>query len=208
MRLGDRGSCRTSSWGSRRAPIWPRAALNAGSTLALANKESLIVGGSLVKAAARPGQIVPVDSEHSAIAQCLRGGTGAEVRKLMITASGGPFRGWSRAALETVTPEQALAHPTWAMGPVISTNSATLVDKGLEVIEAHLLFAVPFDRIAVMVHPPSVVHSWVEFTDGSSILQASAPDMRLPIAVALGWPDRVPGAVPGLDLGSAHRWEF
>lgn len=184
------------------------AALKAGSTLALANKESLIIGGSLVTRAAAPGQIVPVDSEHSALAQCLRAGRGSEVSRLVLTASGGPFLRRSRDELADVTPEQALAHPTWAMGPVITTNSATLVNKGLEVIEAHLLFGVGFDRIEVMVHPQSMVHSWVEFADGSSILQASPPDMRLPIALALGWPDRVPGAVSSLDLTSAARWEF
>ena len=161
------------------------AALRAGSTLALANKESLIVGGSLVKAAAKPGQIVPVDSEHSAIAQCLRGGSRDEVRKLVITASGGPFRGWRREALETVTPQQALAHPTWAMGPVVTTNSATLVNKGLEVIEAHLLFDIPFDSIEVVVHPQSFVHSMVEFADGSTIAQVSPPSMLIPIALGL-----------------------
>ena len=184
------------------------AALQAGSTLALANKESLIVGGSLVKAAAGPDQIVPVDSEHSAIAQCLRGGSPAEVRKLVITASGGPFRGKSRAELGTVTPEQALDHPTWAMGPVITTNSATLVNKGLEVIEAHLLFDIPFERIEVVVHPQSVVHSMVEFIDGSTLMQASPPDMRLPIALGLAWPDRVEGAASPCSWASAATWEF
>jgi 1-deoxy-D-xylulose-5-phosphate reductoisomerase len=184
------------------------AALAAGSTLALANKESLIIGGELVTKAAAPGQIVPVDSEHSALAQCLRSGRADEVARLVLTASGGPFLGRTRDELREVTPEQALAHPTWAMGPVITTNSATLVNKGLEVIEAHLLFGVPFDRIAVMVHPQSIVHSWVEFTDGSSIAQASPPDMRLPISLALGWPDRIPGAAPALDLTRAARWDF
>jgi 1-deoxy-D-xylulose-5-phosphate reductoisomerase len=184
------------------------AALSAGRTLALANKESLIIGGPLVTAAARPGQIVPVDSEHSALAQCLRGGTRGEVRRLVLTASGGPFLGRSRAELDDVTPEQALAHPTWAMGPVVTTNSATLVNKGLEVIEAHLLFDVPFDRIDVVVHPQSIVHSMVEFTDGSTLAQCSPPDMRLPIALALGWPDRVPEAAPGLDWSTASTWEF
>jgi len=184
------------------------AALAAGGTLALANKESLIVGGPLVTAAAAPGQIVPVDSEHSAIAQCLRAGSAGEVRRLVLTASGGPFRGRTRAQLASVTPEQALAHPTWAMGPVVTTNSATLVNKGLEVIEAHLLFGVPLDRIAVWVHPQSVVHSMVEFTDGSTIAQCSPPDMRLPIALGLGWPDRVPAAAPALDLTRAATWEF
>lgn len=184
------------------------AALAAGSTLALANKESLIIGGELVTRAAAPGQIVPVDSEHSALAQCLRSGRPEEVERLVLTASGGPFLGRTRDQLRDVTPEQALAHPTWAMGPVITTNSATLVNKGLEVIEAHLLFGVDLDRIAVMVHPQSIVHSWVEFTDGSSVVQASPPDMRLPIALALGWPDRVPGAAPALDLTRAARWDF
>jgi len=184
------------------------ATLQAGSTLALANKESLIVGGSLVTAAARPGQIVPVDSEHSAIAQCLRGGSPGEVRKLVVTASGGPFRGWSRAALETVTPQQALAHPTWAMGPVITTNSATLVNKGLEVIEAHLLFDIPFERIEVVVHPQSVVHSMVEFVDGSTMAQVSPPSMLIPIALGMSWPDRVPDAGSSVDWTKAATWEF
>jgi 1-deoxy-D-xylulose-5-phosphate reductoisomerase len=184
------------------------AALGAGSTLALANKESLIVGGSLVTSAARAGQIVPVDSEHSAIAQCLRGGSPEEVRKLVVTASGGPFRGWSQAELETVTPQQALAHPTWAMGPVITTNSATLVNKGLEVIEAHLLFGIPFERIEVVVHPQSVVHSMVEFIDGSVLAQASPPDMRLPIALGLAWPHRVEGAARACDWTQAASWDF
>ena len=184
------------------------AALDAGTTLALANKESLIVGGPLVKAAAKPGQIVPVDSEHSALAQCLRGGTSDEVERLVVTASGGPFRGKSREELFDVTPQQALAHPTWDMGPVITTNSATLVNKGLEVIEAHLLFDVPFDRIHVVVHPQSVIHSMVEFVDGSTLAQASPPDMRLPIALGLAWPDRVPGAARPVDWSQASTWEF
>ncbi len=184
------------------------AALAAGSTLALANKESLIVGGSLVKAAAEPDQIVPVDSEHSALAQCLRAGRADEVRRLIVTASGGPFRGRTRAQLGTVTPEQALDHPTWVMGPVVTTNSATLVNKGLEVIEAHLLFDIPFERIDVVVHPQSVVHSMVEFIDGSTMAQVSPPDMRLPIALGLSWPDRVDGAVPACDWTRAAAWEF
>jgi 1-deoxy-D-xylulose-5-phosphate reductoisomerase len=184
------------------------AALDAGRTLALANKESLIVGGALVRARAAAGQIVPVDSEHSALAQCLRGGSGAEVRRLVLTASGGPFRGWSRADLAGVTPEQALAHPTWDMGPVVTINSATLVNKGLEVIEAHLLFDIGFDRIGVMVHPQSVIHSMVEFVDGSTVAQVSPPDMRLPIALGLAWPDRVPDAAPGVDWSRAHTWEL
>ena len=184
------------------------AALRAGRTLALANKESLIVGGPLVKRAAKPGQIVPVDSEHSALAQALRGGTAEEVRRLVVTATGGPFRGRARSELTGVTPEQALAHPRWSMGPVVTTNSATLVNKGLEVIEAHLLFDVPFDAIEVMVHPQAIIHSMVEFTDGSTIAQTGLPDMRLPIALGLAWPDRVPGAVPGLDWTTSHTWEL
>jgi len=184
------------------------AALDAGRTLALANKESLIVGGELVTARARPGQIVPVDSEHSALAQALRGGSVGEVSRLVVTASGGPFRGRPRAELGDVTPEQALAHPTWSMGPVITVNSATLVNKGLEVIEAHLLFGVPYDRIDVVVHPQSVVHSMVTFVDGSTLAQASPPDMRLPIALALAWPDRVPAAAAPCGWSAATSWEF
>ncbi len=185
------------------------AALEADRTLALANKESLVAGGELVRAARkRPDQIVPVDSEHSALAQCLRGGSPGEVRRLVLTASGGPFRGRPRAELADVTPEQALAHPTWDMGPVVTINSATLVNKGLEVIEAHLLFDLPYDRIDVVVHPQSLVHSMVEFTDGSTLAQASPPDMRLPIALALGWPDRIPDAAPGCDWTRASTWEF
>ncbi|HRW18752.1 MAG TPA: 1-deoxy-D-xylulose-5-phosphate reductoisomerase [Dermatophilaceae bacterium] len=185
------------------------AALEAGTTLALANKESLIVGGPLVQAARRRAdQIVPVDSEHSAIAQCLRAGRANEVRRLVLTASGGPFRGMPRARLHDVTPAQALAHPTWDMGRVVTTNSATLVNKGLEVIEAHLLFELPFEAIAVVVHPQSVVHSMVEFVDGSTIAQASPPDMRLPIALGLGWPDRVPGAAAACAWTTAATWEF
>ena len=182
------------------------AALRAGRTVALANKESLVAGGPLVRAVARPGQLVPVDSEHTALAQCLRAGAAGEVRRLVLTASGGPFRGRSRAELAGVTPEQALAHPTWRMGPVITINSATLVNKGLEVIEANELFGIAYPRISVMVHPQSVLHSMVEFTDGSTIAQASPPDMRLPIALALGWPDRVPGAAPAVDWTTAHTW--
>lgn len=184
------------------------AALETGARLALANKESLIAGGPLVLAAAEPGQIVPVDSEHSALAQCLRGGTPDEVARLVLTASGGPFRGWSAADLQHVTPEQAGAHPTWSMGPMNTLNSASLVNKGLELIETHLLFGVPYDRIDVVVHPQSIVHSMVTFTDGSTIAQASPPDMRLPIALALGWPARVPGAAAACDFSTASTWEF
>ncbi len=184
------------------------AALDAGSTLALANKESLIIGGPVVTARARPGQIVPVDSEHNALAQCLRSGRPDEVRRLILTASGGPFRGRSRDELADVTPQQALAHPTWSMGPLVTTNSATLVNKGLELIEAHLLFDVPLDAIDVVVHPSSVVHSMVEFVDGSTLAQASPPDMRIPIALALGWPDRVPDAAPACDWRDPVTWQF
>src|SRR5690242_17864326 len=184
------------------------AALDAGNTLALANKESLIIGGPLVVDRAKPGQIVPVDSEHSALAQCLRGGSPDEVRRLVLTASGGPFRGRSVEELRDVTVEQALAHPTWDMGTVVTINSATLVNKGLEVIEAHLLFGVPIDRIDVVVHPQSVVHSMVEFADGSTLMQASPPDMRLPISLALGWPDRVAVDGYGCDWTEPTRLEF
>jgi len=184
------------------------AALDTGKSLALANKESLIVGGELVTKLASPGQIVPVDSEHSAIAQCLRSGSSAEVRKLILTASGGPFRGFSREQLASVTPAQALKHPTWDMGKVVTTNSATLVNKGLEVIEASLLFGIGFDRIAVTVHPQSIVHSMVEFVDGSVIAQASITDMRLPIALGMAWPNRVADTTPPLDWTKAHTWNF
>src|SRR3954453_1917809 len=184
------------------------AALEAGNVLALANKESLIIGGPVVTSRAGPDQIVPVDSEHSALAQCLRSGTAAEVRRLVLTASGGPFRGWSAEQLVGVPPEQALAHPTWSMGPVVTINSATLVNKGLEVIEAHLLFGIPFERIDVVVHPTSVVHSMVEFVDGSTLAQASPPTMLIPIALGLAWPDRVPGTAPAVDWSSPQTWEF
>jgi 1-deoxy-D-xylulose-5-phosphate reductoisomerase len=184
------------------------AALDAGRTLALANKESLIIGGPLVTSRAKPGQIVPVDSEHSTIAQCLRAGSHSEVKRLVLTASGGPFRGWPREKLAGVTPHQALAHPTWNMGPLITVNSATLVNKGLEVIEAYLLFGFGLDKIDVVVHPQSIVHSMVEFSDGATIIQASPPDMRIPIALGLAWPDRVPGAAPCLDWTTAATWTF
>ncbi|MFI5805514.1 1-deoxy-D-xylulose-5-phosphate reductoisomerase [Streptomyces sp. NPDC051561] len=184
------------------------AALEAGRTLALANKESLIVGGPLVKALAKPGQIIPVDSEHAALFQALASGKRSDVRKLVVTASGGPFRGRTKAELAGVTREDALAHPTWAMGPVITVNSATLVNKGLEVIEAHLLYDIPFDRIEVVVHPQSYVHSMVEFTDGSTLAQATPPDMGGPIAIGIGWPERVPDAAPAFDWTKASTWEF
>ncbi|WP_144877332.1 1-deoxy-D-xylulose-5-phosphate reductoisomerase [Microbacterium sp. 1.5R] len=184
------------------------AALEAGRTLALANKESLIVGGELVLAAAARDQIVPVDSEHSAIAQALRSGTHDEVRRLVVTASGGPFRGRSHAEMADVTPQEALAHPTWDMGRMVTTNSATLVNKGLEVIEAHLLFDIAYDDIEVVVHPQSVVHSMVEFIDGSTIAQASPPDMRLPISLGLDWPSRVGGVGRPIDWSAATSWTF
>lgn len=198
-------------------------ALASGATLALANKESLVVGGALVRQAMRrPGQIVPVDSEHSAIAQCLRSGlhgkgltspvrTGrSEVRRLVLTASGGPFRGRRRSELTTVTAAQALAHPTWAMGPVVTVNSSTLINKGLELIEAHLLFDVDPADIAVVVHPQSVIHSMVEFIDGATIAQASPPDMRLPIALGLTWPERadLAGLVRPNSWQSPTNWDF
>ncbi|GAA5137257.1 1-deoxy-D-xylulose-5-phosphate reductoisomerase [Pseudonocardia adelaidensis] len=184
------------------------AALASGATLALANKESLVAGGALVTGAAAPGQIVPVDSEHSALAQCLRGGRAEEVDRLVLTASGGPFRGRRRAELAGVTVAEALAHPTWVMGPVVTINSATLINKGLELIEAHLLFGVPYDRIDVVVHPQSVVHSMVTFTDGSTLAQASPPDMKLPIALALGWPERLTGAARPCRWDAAQSWTF
>ncbi len=184
------------------------AALDAGNTLALANKESLIIGGSVVTSRAKPGQIVPVDSEHSALAQCLRGGRADEVRRLVLTASGGPFRGRTRDQLAEVTPAEALNHPTWTMGPVVTINSATLVNKGLEVIEAHLLFGIAFDDIDVVVHPTSVVHSMVEFRDGSTLVQASPPTMLIPIALGLAWPDRVPNSAPPVDWTKPQTWGF
>lgn len=185
------------------------AALAAGSTLALANKESLVAGGALVKEAKqRDNQIVPVDSEHSALAQALLGGTHDEVKRLVVTASGGAFRGKTRAELGDVIPAQALKHPNWDMGPVVTINSASMMNKALEVIEAHLLFDIPMDRIDVVVHAQSVVHSMVEFVDGSTLAQVSPPDMRLPIALGLTWPERVPGAIGGMDWTQAQQWTF
>ncbi|WP_153505192.1 1-deoxy-D-xylulose-5-phosphate reductoisomerase [Cumulibacter manganitolerans] len=184
------------------------ACLRAGHTLALANKESLVAGGTWVRDMARPGQIVPVDSEHSAMAQCLRAGRRDEVARFILTASGGPFRGRSRAELTEVTLAEAMAHPTWAMGTSVTLNSANLVNKGLELIEAHLLFDVPPEDIEVVVHPQSTIHSMIEYADGSTIAQASPPDMRMPIALALGWPHRVPGAQPTFDWSTAQSWTF
>jgi len=184
------------------------AALDAGNTLALANKESLVVGGPIVTRRVKPGQIVPVDSEHSAIAQCLRGGSAGEVSKLLLTASGGPFLGRPRGELAEVTVEQALAHPNFAMGPVNTINSATLVNKGLELIEAHLLFGIPMDRVGVVVHPQQAIHSMVEFTDGSTLAQVGLQTMTVPIALGLGWPDRIPDASPPWNWAEASSWQF
>ncbi|MBH5298134.1 1-deoxy-D-xylulose-5-phosphate reductoisomerase [Corynebacterium ulcerans] len=184
------------------------ATIESGETLALANKESLVAGGRFVTTKARPGQIVPVDSEHSAMAQCLRSGTRSEVARFVLTASGGPFRGWTRQQMWDVTPQQAAAHPTWSMGQMNTLNSATLINKGLELIEATLLFDVPADRIDVTVHPQSIVHSMITFSDGATIAQASPPSMKLPISHALDWPARVPGAQPSLDFSSASSWDF
>jgi 1-deoxy-D-xylulose-5-phosphate reductoisomerase len=189
------------------------AALAVGTPVALANKESLIVGGDLVVAAAeaaggRASHLIPVDSEHSALAQCLRGGRHEEVGRLVLTASGGPFRGRTREELADVTAPQALDHPTWSMGPVVTTNSATLMNKGLELIEAHELFDVPWDALDVVVHPQSVVHSMVEFRDGSTLAQLSPPDMRLPIQLAMAWPDRLPHAFVACDWTRATQLTF
>lgn len=184
------------------------AALDTGAVLALANKESLVAGGHLVLERAREGQLVPVDSEHSAMAQCLRAGRADEVRSFVLTASGGPFRGWSREQMMDVTPEQAVTHPTWSMGTMNTINSATMVNKGLELIEAALLFGIDPDAIEVTVHPQSVIHSMVTFVDGASIAQASPPSMKMPIAHAMAWPGRVAGAQPSLDFTQAHTWTF
>ena len=181
-------------------------ALGVGNKVALANKESLVAGGDLVLRAAKPGQLIPVDSEHSALAQALRGGTKNEISKLILTASGGPFR--NRNDLSDVTLEEALAHPTWNMGPVVTINSATLVNKGLEIIEAHYLFDIPYSKIEAVIHPQSIIHSMVEFSDGSVIAQASPPSMKLPIALALSWPERTPGAIAPIDWSTAHTWNF
>jgi 1-deoxy-D-xylulose-5-phosphate reductoisomerase len=189
------------------------AALQAGTPVALANKESLIVGGDLVVAAAeaaggRESHLIPVDSEHSALAQCLRGGRREEVARLVLTASGGPFRGRTAQELRDVTVQDALAHPTWDMGPVVTLNSATLMNKGLELIEAHELFGIPWDQLDVVVHPQSVVHSMVEFVDGSTLAQLSPPDMRLPIQLAMSWPDRLPHAFASCDWTQRSELTF
>ncbi|AHY59694.1 1-deoxy-D-xylulose-5-phosphate reductoisomerase [Stenotrophomonas rhizophila] len=190
------------------------AAATAGKRILLANKESLVLAGELLmrQAAAAGAEIIPIDSEHSAIFQCLRSRDasleGAGVRRILLTASGGPFRGRSRAELGQVTPAQAVAHPKWSMGPKISVDSATLMNKGLEVIEAHHLFGVPGERIEVLVHPQSLVHSLVEFVDGSTLAQMGLPDMRTTLAVGLGWPQRIESGVGGLDLLTQGRLDF
>ena len=182
------------------------AALRVGNTLALANKESLVAGGEMVMALAKPGQLLPVDSEHSALWQALKSGTKSEVSKLVLTASGGPFR--DRDDLSTVTIAEALAHPTWAMGPVVTINSSTLVNKGLEIIEAHYLFDIPYAQIEAVIHPQSVVHSLVEYVDGSTIAQASPPNMKGPIAYALSYPDRLAKSSVPIDWNTASTWSF
>jgi 1-deoxy-D-xylulose-5-phosphate reductoisomerase len=184
------------------------AALGAGSTVALANKESLIVGGPLVLEAAGPDQLVPVDSEHSALAQCLRAGRTRDIARLLVTASGGPFRGRTADDLGDVTVEEALAHPTWSMGPVITINSASLANKGLEVIETHLLFGIDFERIEVVVHPQSIVHGMVEYVDGTVMAALSPPDMRLPIQLALAWPERLDTPPVRMDWTAGHDLRF
>lgn len=182
------------------------AALRVGNRVALANKESLVAGGDLVMSLAKPDQLLPVDSEHSALWQALMGGKKSEVSKLVLTASGGPFR--DRADLSGITVEEALNHPTWAMGPVVTINSATLVNKGLEIIEAHYLFDMPYSQIEAVVHPQSVIHSMVQYVDGSTIAQASPPNMKGPISFAINYPDRVKGATPAIDWSQSHNWTF
>ena len=182
------------------------AALKAGNQLALANKESLVAGGELVMPLAAPNQILPVDSEHSAIWQCLQGNRVEDVSRLVLTASGGPFR--DRSDLDSVTLEDALAHPTWSMGPVVTINSATLINKGLEIIEAHHLFGLPYSQIDAVIHPQSIVHSMVEYKDGSTIAQASPPNMKGPIALAINYPQRTVGATSAIDWSSASTWNF
>lgn len=185
------------------------AALEAGNRLALANKESLVAGGPVVEAARRSGggELIPVDSEHSALLQCLLGEEPGSVRRLTLTASGGPFLGWDRERLQAVTAAQALAHPTWRMGRRISVDSATLMNKAFEVIEAHYLFGIPYEHIQVVIHPQSLVHSLVEFVDGSLKAQISEPDMRLPIQYALTYPSRLESVRPPFEL-AGHRLDF
>jgi 1-deoxy-D-xylulose-5-phosphate reductoisomerase len=182
------------------------ATIKAGNLLALANKESLVAGGEIVMPLAEANQIIPVDSEHSAIWQCLTGNQRSDISKLILTASGGPFR--ERQDLSDVTREEALAHPTWAMGPVVTINSATLMNKGLEIIEAHHLFDIPYFNIEAVIHPQSIVHSMVEYCDGSTIAQASPPNMKGPIALAINFPHRTPAATKPIDWTSASTWSF
>src|SRR5436305_613191 len=186
------------------------AALQSGKVLALANKESLVVGGELIMDLVKgePERLIPVDSEHSALAQCLRGERREDLRRVIITASGGPFRGWTRDELAKASVKEALAHPTWSMGPKITIDSATLMNKGLEVIEAHYLFQLPYNKIDVVVHPESIVHGIAEFADGSMIAQLAGHDMRLPIQLALGFPDRLGSGIRGLDLAKLARLTF
>ncbi len=186
------------------------AALNAGRRLALANKESIIAGAPVVQEARKTegAEIIPVDSEHCALHQCLRAGNRADVARLLLTASGGPFRGRTREELSTVEVADALAHPTWAMGPKITVDSSTLMNKGLEVIEAHELFGLPYDAIDVVVHPQSIVHSMVEYSDGAAVAQLSMPDMRLPIGYALAYPDRLPVAFGAIDWTKLSSLDF
>jgi 1-deoxy-D-xylulose-5-phosphate reductoisomerase len=182
------------------------AALRVGNRVALANKESLVAGGDLVMSLAKPDQLLPVDSEHSALWQALMGGKKSEVSKLVLTASGGPFR--DRADLSGITVEQALNHPTWSMGPVVTINSATLLNKGLEIIEAHYLFDIPYSQIEAVIHPQSVIHSMVQYVDGSTIAQASPPNMKGPISFAINYPDRVKAATLPIDWTQSHTWTF
>ena len=182
------------------------AALDADNRVALANKESLVAGGDLVIARAKPDQLLPVDSEHSAIWQAIVGEKKSEIAKLVLTASGGPFR--DRTDLSSVTLAEALEHPTWSMGPVVTINSASLMNKGLEIIEAHYLFGIPYSQIEAVIHPQSIVHSMVEFVDGSTIAQASPPNMKGPISFALNYPHRVPAATPPIDWTQSHSWTF
>jgi 1-deoxy-D-xylulose-5-phosphate reductoisomerase len=182
------------------------AALKVGNRVALANKESLVAGGDLVMSIAKPDQLLPVDSEHSALWQCLMGEKKSEVAKLVLTASGGPFR--ERLDLSEITVAEALNHPTWSMGPVVTINSATLMNKGLEIIEAHYLFDMPYSQIEAVVHPQSVVHSMVQYLDGSTIAQASPPNMKGPISLAINFPDRIKGATAAIDWSTSHTWTF
>jgi 1-deoxy-D-xylulose-5-phosphate reductoisomerase len=182
------------------------AALDAGNSLALANKESLVAAGDLVMSRAREHQIIPVDSEHSAIFQSALAGKKSEIKKIVLTASGGAFR--DRANLDGITVEDALKHPTWSMGAVVTINSATLVNKGLEIIEAHYLFGLPYSSIEAVIHPQSVVHSLVEFNDGSTIAQASPPNMKGAIAYAMNWPDRLSNSTAPIDWSIPHAWSF